>query len=94
MAESDSVCDLMNCGVLTQEISEEKKYSMLPTEILVIFCEESVCLKSLPDAKLKSLRLIQLVRENPKTTYFVVWFLVVTLMKIYKANEQDDQGKL
>ena len=91
MGDSGTQCDLMN---LTQEVSE-KNFSMLPRdhscEILVInvaaFCP---CLKSLPEAKVKSFGLIPLAEKISKQPriVFVMWLLVVTLVKIYNEKEQ------
>ena len=55
-------------GELPQEISEEKKFNILPGDCsydilvknMVAFCP---CLKSLPEAKVKSLLLIPLTKE-------------------------------
>ena len=63
MEDSGTKCDLMNCGGLAQEVSEEKNIIMLPRDcsydILVknvsAFCP---LLKSLPEAKMKSSGLI------------------------------------
>ena len=52
-----------------------------------VFCPR---LKSLPDTKVKSFRLIPLTEEISKqpSTDSVLWLLVVTLMKIYNEKEQ------
>ena len=80
----------LNCVVLAQEVSEEKKFSILLTvhssDILVTnmtaFC---LCPKSLPEAMVKSFGLISLAEESSKqpSTDLVVWLLVVTLMEIF-----------
>ena len=70
MADSGTEGDL-NCGGLAQEVSEEKNFNMWPRDcscdILVkngCFCS---CLKSLPEAKVKRLRLIALTKKSPKS---------------------------
>ena len=68
VAESD-----LNCGRLALEVSDEKYFNMWPRDcscdILVknvaAFCP---CLKSLPEAKVKRLRLIALTKEISKKT--------------------------
>ena len=47
------------------------------------------CPKSLPEAKVKSFELIQLAEEISKQSSieFVMWILVVTLMRIYNEKE-------
>ena len=75
----------LNCVYLAQEVSVEKNFSMWPREcfcgILVkniaAFCP---CLKSLPEAKVKRLRLIALTKEASEKPIidFVFW---LSLMK-------------
>ena len=75
----------LNCVDLTQEISKEKNFRMWHKDcfcgILVknvaTFCP---CLKSLPETKVKSIRLIALTREVSKkpSRDFVLW---LSLMK-------------
>ena len=70
----------LNCIDLAQEISKEKNFSMWHKDcfcgILVknvaTFCP---CLKSLPEAKVKTLRLIALTKEVSKkpSREFVLW---------------------
>ena len=71
MEDSGADCDLRNDGELTQEVSEEKNFSMLPRDhscdILVkkvaAFCP---CLKSLNVAKGKIFGLVSLAEEISK----------------------------
>ena len=71
----------LNCVDLAQEISKEKNFRMCHKDcfcgILATFCS---CLKSLPEAKVKSLRLIALSKEVSKkpSRDFVFW---LSLMK-------------
>ena len=53
------------------------------------------CPESLPEAKVKSFGLILLAEEISKQPSIdsVMWFLVVTLMKIYNKKEQVQQSK-
>ena len=61
----------LNSGGLAQEFSEEKNFSKLPRNYscailvknVVAFCP---CLKSLPEAKVKSFRLVTLAKEISK----------------------------
>ena len=55
-------------------------------ENVTAFCP---CLKSLPEAKVKSFGLIPLAEEISKqpSIDFVMWILMVTLMKIYSEKE-------
>ena len=84
MEDFVAVSDL-NCADLAQEVSVEKNFSMWPRDcfcgILVknvaAFCP---CLKSLPEAKVKRLRLIALTKEVSEMPIidFVLW---LSLMK-------------
>ena len=53
------------------------------------------CPKSLTEAKVKSFRLILVTKEISKQPSIdpVVWFLVVTLMRINNENQQAKQGR-
>ena len=70
--DSSSKCELMNCGGLPQEVSEEKNFSVLPRDhscdILIknvaVFCSSS---KSLPEAKVESFGLMLLTGKTVKT---------------------------
>ena len=60
MEDSGAACDLMNYGVPTQEVSEEKNFSMLPRDHSCGILGKKVtafypCLKSLPEAKVRVL---------------------------------------
>ena len=71
MEDSGAKSDLMNSGVLTQQIIEEKNFSMLPRDH---FCDILVkkvatfypCLESLPEAKMKNYVLITVAEEISK----------------------------
>ena len=79
----------LNSWELTENVSEEKNFNRLtrdrPCDILVkkeaAFCP---CLKSLPEAKMKSFGLIPLAEEISKQPSLdsAVWLQVLTLMKI------------
>ena len=60
---------------------------------MAVFC---LFLKSLPEAKLKSFGTILLAEETLKqpSIDYVMWLLMVTLMKIYKAKGKAEQAKL
>jgi hypothetical protein len=57
------------------------------------FCS---CPKNLPEAKLKSFRLIVLAKETSRQPNVdcVMWFLMVPLMLTYYEKEQAEQGKM
>ena len=61
-------------------------------ENVTAFCP---CLKSLPEAKVKSFGLISLAEEISKqpSIDFVMGLLVLTLMKIHNKKEQTEQEK-
>jgi hypothetical protein len=66
VAESD-----LNCTDLTQEVSEMKNFSMLHRDCFCDILVKNVdsfchCLKSLPEAKVKSFKLITLTKEVSK----------------------------
>ena len=86
----------LNCVDLAQEISKEKNFSVWHKDcfcgILVknvaTFCP---CLKSLPEAKVKRLRLIALTKEISKTPRrdFVLWLsLMKSLNKHSKLRKE------
>ena len=61
----------LNCADLSQEVSVEKKFSTWPRDcfsciLLMNVAGFSPCLKSLPEAKVKRLRLIALTKEVSK----------------------------
>jgi len=71
-----------NCGSLTQKISVEN-FNMWPTENFNMWCFGGKydyffwsCLKSLPEAKMKRLRLTALTKEVSEmlSRDFVLWF--------------------
>jgi hypothetical protein len=61
----------LSCGSLALEVSEEKNFSMWPSDCtcdilmtnVAAFCP---CLNSLPEAKVKTFRLIALAKEISK----------------------------
>ena len=79
--------DLMNDVVLSQKVSEQKNFSVLlrhyPCDILgkesQCFCP---CLESLPEAKMRSFRLITLIEEISKQPIY--FFLRVTSVNSYE----------
>ena len=86
----------MNCVGLAQEISKEKNFRMWHKDwfcgILVknvaTFCP---CLKSLPEAKVKRLRLIALTKEVSKkpSRDFILWLsLMKSLNKHSKLRKE------
>ena len=88
MEDFVAVSDL-NCADLTQEVSMEKNFSMWPRghfcAILVknvaTFCP---CLKSLPEAKVKRIRLIALKKEGSEkpSKYIFLWFILILMKNI------------
>ena len=83
---------------LAEEVSEERNFCLFVSQkscdsLVVAFCP---CLKILPEAKVKSFRLISLAEEISKHPNIdsVVWILAVTLMKFYNEEEQAEQRKL
>jgi hypothetical protein len=95
MEEFNAVSDL-NYVDLAQEISKEKYFRMwhkdsfhgILVKNVVTF---SPCLKSLPEAKVKRLRLVSLTREVSKKTrrYSVIWLsLMKSLNKHSKLRKE------
>ena len=92
--EGDGVDNNLKCWELVQEVSE-KNFSMLTgnhccdilVKVVVAFCP---CLKSLPKAKVKNFELILSSEELSKqpSIDFVMWILVVTLIKIYNERSK------
>jgi hypothetical protein len=89
----------LNCGGLSQEVSEEKNVSMWPRDC---FCDILVtsmaafcpCLKCLPEtkAKMKRIRLISLTKEvsEKPSMDFLLWFTVMkrVLIKCSKLKKK------
>ena len=97
--EDSGAKSYLNCQELAPEVSEEKKFSMMPRDcsfdILVKNADEFYhCLKHLPETK--EFGLIPLAEEISKPPFIgsVLWLLVLTLMKIYNEKEQAEKEKL
>ncbi|MGE9574350.1 hypothetical protein ACQP3C_25165, partial [Escherichia coli] len=90
MEDSHAKCNVMNCGGLAQQFTEEKNTIMWPRDHscdsfvknVDAFC---TCPKSLPEAKVKSFVLMELGKEISKQTSIdsVVCLLMLLLTEIY-----------
>ena len=92
----------LNCGgLLAQEVSEKKNFSMWPRDcsrdVLVknvaAFCP---CPKNLPEAKVKKYRLIALTKKVSKqpSTDFVLWFILMKNILIKHSKLRKEKYKL
>jgi hypothetical protein len=84
MEDIVAVSDL-NCADLAQEVSAEKIFSMCPRDCFCSILVKNIaafcpCLKSLPEAKVKRLKLITLTKDVSETP-IIDFVLSLSLMK-------------